>query len=134
MMPEVRPPDLDFEPRGLLIGGEWVRAGSGRSITTINPSTGDLIGEVPLAGGADVDAAVAAAKAAFPAWAALPVTRRAEHLIRLAEEIDAPRRLSGADGCGRQRQRHQRHARGHEVDLGHLAVLCRLGCGDEGRN
>ncbi len=81
-------PDLGFTPKGLFIGGEWVSASSGRTITSINPSNGDILGEVPLASEADVDRAVAAARAAFPGWAGLPVTKRAEYLIRLADAID----------------------------------------------
>ena len=42
-------PDLNFTPKGLFIGGEWVKARSGETITTINPSTGETIGEAPLA-------------------------------------------------------------------------------------
>ena len=65
-------PDLNFSPQGLFIGGEWVTSRSGQTITTINPSNGDPLGEVPLANQADVDAAVAAAvaPAALPALAA----------------------------------------------------------------
>ncbi len=81
-------PDLNFKPKGLFIGGEWAKASSGQTITTLNPSNGDLLGEVPLAGEADVDEAVASAKAAFPAWSALPATERAEHLNRLADTVD----------------------------------------------
>jgi len=81
-------PDLGFEPKGLFIGGEWVRGGSGKAITTTNPSNGDVLGEVPLADEADVDAAIGAAREAFPAWAAMPATTRAEHLVRLADAID----------------------------------------------
>jgi len=81
-------PDLGFEPKGLFIGGDWVKASSGKSITTINPSNGDVLGEVPLASVEDVDLAVAAAKEAFPAWAGLEVTKRAQYLIRLADAID----------------------------------------------
>ena len=81
-------PDLEFKPKGLFIGGEWVDADSGRTIATINPSNGEALGEVPLASAEDVDRAVAAAKAAFPAWADTPVTERGEHLIRLAHTID----------------------------------------------
>ena len=80
-------PDLGFKPKGLFIGGDWVEAQSGERITTLNPSNGDVLGEVPLANEADVNQAVAAAKAAFPAWAALPVAERAEHLVRLADAI-----------------------------------------------
>ena len=81
-------PDLGFTPKGLFIGGQWVKARSGETITTINPSNGDVLGEAPLASEEDVDAAVAAAKDAFPAWAAMHATRRAETLIQLAETID----------------------------------------------
>ena len=84
----MKAPDLAFEPRGLFIGGEWVTAHSGHTITSINPANGELLGAVPLADEHDVDRAVAAAKAAFPAWAALPVTRRAEHLRRLADAVE----------------------------------------------
>lgn len=82
-------PDLGFEPKGLFIGGEWVDAGARKTITTINPSNGDVLGEAPLADEADVDRAVAAAKEAFPAWAKMPATKRAEHLVRLGDAIDA---------------------------------------------
>lgn len=81
-------PDLGFEPKGLFIGGEWVKAGSGKTIATLNPSNKDALAEVPLASEGDVDKAVAAAKEAFPAWAALPVTKRAEYLVKLADAID----------------------------------------------
>ncbi len=81
-------PDLGFTPKGLFIGGQWVKARSGETITTINPSNGDVLGEAPLASEEDVDAAVAAAKDAFPAWAAMPVNKRAEILVQLAGTID----------------------------------------------
>ena len=81
-------PDLGFTPKGLFIGGQWVKARSGETITSINPSNGDVLGEAPLASEEDVDAAVAAARQAFPAWAALPIPKRAELLVQLAETID----------------------------------------------
>ncbi|MDD9990030.1 MAG: aldehyde dehydrogenase family protein, partial [Spirochaetaceae bacterium] len=81
-------PDLAFEPRGLFIGGEWTAARSGRTITSINPANGEVLGAVPLADERDVDRAVAAARAAFPAWAALPVTGRADCLRRLADAVE----------------------------------------------
>jgi betaine-aldehyde dehydrogenase len=81
-------PDLGFTPKGLFIGGQWVKASSGETITSINPSNGDVLGEAPLASEEDVDAAVAAARDAFPAWASLPIPKRAELLVQLAETID----------------------------------------------
>jgi phenylacetaldehyde dehydrogenase len=52
-------------PRRLLIGGRWVDAAEGRTFATIDPATEDAIVEVAHGGAADVDAAVAAARAAF---------------------------------------------------------------------
>src|SRR5215469_16553359 len=51
---------FDGQPKRLLIGGEWVPARSGRTFKSINPSTGEVIGEVAEADATDVDAAVAA--------------------------------------------------------------------------
>jgi acyl-CoA reductase-like NAD-dependent aldehyde dehydrogenase len=51
----------------MLIGDESRAASDGRVIDAINPATGEVIGGFPAAGGADVDAAVAAAQRAFPA-------------------------------------------------------------------
>ena len=84
----VQTPDLGFTPKGLFIGGEWVEASSGKTITSTNPANGDILGEVPLASEADVDKAVAAARSAFPAWASLPVDKRAAYLHRLADVIE----------------------------------------------
>jgi malonate-semialdehyde dehydrogenase (acetylating)/methylmalonate-semialdehyde dehydrogenase len=65
-----------------LIDGEWVRPSHLATSPAYNPSTGEVIGAVPLAGAAEVDAAVRAAHAAFPAWAATPVIDRARILFR----------------------------------------------------
>jgi len=68
-----------------LIRGEWVGARSGRTFASRNPANRDeLIGEFPASAAADVDAAVAAAKEAFPAWSATPAPKRGEILFRIA--------------------------------------------------
>ncbi len=51
-----------------IINGEFVGAKSGEEMTIINPATEEEVGSVPKGGKADVDAAVAAAKKAFPEW------------------------------------------------------------------
>ncbi|HEY7982922.1 MAG TPA: aldehyde dehydrogenase family protein [Ktedonobacterales bacterium] len=66
------------------IGGEWVAAASGRTSENHNPATGALLGHFPQSDQADVDRAVAAAKAAFPAWRLHPAPRRGEILYRVA--------------------------------------------------
>jgi len=71
----------------VLIGGERRLAASGETIEARNPATGRLIGRFPRCGAADVDAAVEAARAAFPAWRATPATERAAKLLELVEAL-----------------------------------------------
>jgi len=68
-----------------LIAGEWVAARSGKTFTSHSPANrDDVIGEFPSSGHADVDAAVAAAKAAYPAWSMMPAPKRGEILFKVA--------------------------------------------------
>jgi malonate-semialdehyde dehydrogenase (acetylating)/methylmalonate-semialdehyde dehydrogenase len=71
------------ERLGNFIGGDWVEP-RGATQPIENPATGATLGEVPLSTAADVDRAVAAAKAAFPGWAATPVDKRVAPLFKLA--------------------------------------------------
>jgi len=70
-----------------FIGGEWVEPLSGERFESIDPSTGVSIGRVAQGSAADVDAAVRAARAAYPAWAALSGHARARHLYALARTV-----------------------------------------------
>jgi malonate-semialdehyde dehydrogenase (acetylating) / methylmalonate-semialdehyde dehydrogenase len=65
------------------IGGRWVESKNPEHVTITNPATGDALGAVPMGAAADVDAAVAAAKAAFPAWKELPAQTRSRYLFDL---------------------------------------------------
>jgi betaine-aldehyde dehydrogenase len=82
-------PQLNFAPRGLYIGGEWVSPAEGKAFATINPSNMDKLGDVPAATEADVDRAVAAAKEGFREWSRVPIKERARCLVKLAERIEA---------------------------------------------
>ncbi len=75
---------MAFETK-LLINGELV--GASDVLSVVDPSTGAPFIEVPRASRAQVEAAVAAAKAAQPAWSALPLARRQEHLLRFADAL-----------------------------------------------
>lgn len=55
----------------------------------MNPSTEEALPEVPVSGQAEVDRAVAAAKAAFPAWSALSWDERSAYLLKLADAVEA---------------------------------------------
>lgn len=69
----------------MYIGGKWVDAVSGKTYRAVNPATGEEIAEIPLGGQDDVDAAVAAAREAFPAWSQTPQAERSRLLMKLAE-------------------------------------------------
>jgi len=68
-----------------LIGGQWVSAVSGRTFEVRNPSTDELIANVPEGGAADVALAIDAAAKALPAWRALPGLERSKFLRKLYE-------------------------------------------------
>ena len=73
---------IALEPCPLFIGGEWLAAKGVGGSPVHNPSTGEVIAETPLCGASDVDAAVQAAAAAFPAWWETPPTDRARIMFR----------------------------------------------------
>ncbi len=75
----------------LWIGGRKVPAVTRRWGEVTNPATGAAVRKVPLCGKADVDAAVAAAKAAFPGWRATTPLRRARIMARFRELMEANR-------------------------------------------
>ncbi|XP_015600492.1 retinal dehydrogenase 1 [Cephus cinctus] len=90
-MLEAKPdPNPTIKYTKLFINNEWVDAVSGRKLPTINPATEKVIVEVAEGDKADIDKAVAAAKAAFARgseWRRLTASARGELLIRLADLI-----------------------------------------------
>jgi aldehyde dehydrogenase (NAD+) len=66
------------------IGGVWREAADGQTYPTFNPTTGEVLANVARSGNADVDAAVAAARDAFPAWKATPAPLRGNLLFQVA--------------------------------------------------
>ncbi|PBC39313.1 aldehyde dehydrogenase [Rhodococcus sp. ACS1] len=71
----------------IIIGDERRTTGSGGVHQHVNPSTGQVQAEIPLASAKEVDEAVRAARAAFPAWRAWNPARRREVLQRFAELV-----------------------------------------------
>jgi malonate-semialdehyde dehydrogenase (acetylating)/methylmalonate-semialdehyde dehydrogenase len=65
------------------VGGGWRAASAADTLPITNPASGEVIAQVPLSSAADVDAAVQAAKAAFPTWRSTPAPERARVLFRL---------------------------------------------------
>jgi aldehyde dehydrogenase (NAD+) len=72
---------------GLFIDGEFREPAEGRHVASINPATEEPVAEVAWAGPADVSRAIQRARAAYPAWAALPDLERAKYLFRIARLI-----------------------------------------------
>lgn len=70
----------------LVIGGRQIETAQHADV--MNPSTGETVGRMPMATVADAQAAIAAARAAFPAWAATPSAERAEALAAIAARIE----------------------------------------------
>jgi phenylacetaldehyde dehydrogenase len=92
--PALRSDSLAFLERrgsgvGLLIGGVWQTAEAGATLPTLDPATGNENGVVPRASRGDVDAAVAAARAAFADWRATTPAKRARILWAIADLIEA---------------------------------------------
>jgi succinate-semialdehyde dehydrogenase/glutarate-semialdehyde dehydrogenase len=79
---------LDQLSGKLFIDGDFV-TGRGRPIPVENPATLEVIGTIALATGDEIDAAVASARKAFPAWAAAPAKARSAALHRLGDVIAA---------------------------------------------
>jgi len=71
-----------------LVAGDFVDAVQGGVREIVNPATGDVIAEVPERGQADVDRAVAAAKAAVPGWRDTTPGERSQALLRLADLLE----------------------------------------------
>ncbi len=82
--------------KNFYINGEWVAPKGNGTIAVIDPTTEQPCGSVPSGDAADVDAAVAAAKAAFPSWAATPAAQRSAFIAQLAGKLDARKDELGA--------------------------------------
>ncbi|MEW5798738.1 MAG: CoA-acylating methylmalonate-semialdehyde dehydrogenase [Bacteroidota bacterium] len=61
-----------------FIAGKWQNINGHKTLPVENPSTGEVLTQVPISGARDVDEAVQAAKSAFPAWSAMPIKERVQ--------------------------------------------------------
>ena len=82
------PEETTIESRRMLVGGEWVDSRSGESIEVENPGRRSIIGRVPRGAAGDVDRAVRAAAAAFPAWRRMAARQRGRMLLDVAAAIE----------------------------------------------
>src|SRR5258707_12239213 len=95
--PEAAAPGLAWiqerTPFNLFINNQWVKPASGQYIDSINPATGKRLAQIAAATSADVDAAVAAARAAFETWGKTPGHVTARYMYALARHITKQTRL-----------------------------------------
>ncbi|MGA0135037.1 MAG: CoA-acylating methylmalonate-semialdehyde dehydrogenase [Ilumatobacteraceae bacterium] len=77
---------------GHWVNNKWVLGTSGRSGAVFNPATGEQQAAVDFANVSELDAVVAASKAALPAWRSTSLSRRAEIMFRMRELVDANRK------------------------------------------
>ena len=73
----------------IYINGKWVPSAGSGTLDVTNSATEEVIATVPNGVASDVDAAVAAAKAAFPAWSELPKEERAAYLMKIHAGLEA---------------------------------------------
>jgi betaine-aldehyde dehydrogenase len=98
-----------------FIGGQWIAPSAKETIDVHNAGTGEVLGRVPAGTEKDIDAAVAAARAAFEAWRELPAETRAGYLEKIsaalkaradelaktiAQEVGMPLKMSGRIQAG----------------------------------
>ncbi|KAI8669773.1 Aldedh domain-containing protein [Fusarium keratoplasticum] len=83
------------QPTGLFIGNEFVASSSGKTITSIDPATEEVIATVQAADAEDIDKAVKTARAALrhESWKKLPASDRGQLMYRLAELIESKKEL-----------------------------------------
>ncbi|MDX3895560.1 aldehyde dehydrogenase family protein [Pusillimonas sp.] len=97
-IPEVLPTHLTH-----FWAGQWQSAEGAETLDAMNPSTGERLARLPVAGAAQIDAAVRAAADAFPSWRATPPLERARMLraaAALIREHSADLALIDSAGCG----------------------------------
>lgn len=84
-----RHPFLDGKAKRMLIGGKWVEAASGRTFSSINPATGEVLAEVAEGDAEDIERAVAAARGAFDGpWRRVKPYERQNLLLKLADLVE----------------------------------------------
>src|SRR4051812_26082181 len=96
------------------IGGKLIRSTSQRTQPVFNPATGEATATLPLSTLDEINSAVAAAKQAFPAWAATTPMKRARVMFKFKELLE-----KHADELAREISRE--HGKVHDDAMGELA-------------
>src|SRR3982751_5539418 len=73
---------MKYSPLKNYINGKFVDSAASRTMEVISPVDGNLLSTVPMSSAKDLDDAVKAAKAAFPAWSKMPIKERVQFFFR----------------------------------------------------
>ncbi len=119
-----------LEKREFYIDGGWVAPTAGTDFEVIDPSTEEAFAVISLGGQADTDAAVAAARRAFPGWAATPPAERLQAVERILELYEA-RAEEMAETISREMGAPIEMAKAQQVPagLGHIKTFIRAAKG-----
>src|ERR1700720_4577080 len=102
--------DLKTEYDKLFIGGKWTEPSTSEVIKVHCPATGEYVGKVPMAAAADVDAAVAAARAAFDSgpWPSTPPKERAAVIANALKVLGSVKTCSSSSSATKPVSRRPR--------------------------
>ena len=82
---------MDTKISEMYVNGRWIEAEGGAAFDVLNPATREVVAKVANGGIVETRAAIAAAHAAFPEWAALPAKERGKILLRIQAGMEAQR-------------------------------------------
>jgi acyl-CoA reductase-like NAD-dependent aldehyde dehydrogenase len=106
-----------------FIGGEWVTSTAKKRVPNINPTNGELLGEVPLATREEATAAVEVAAQAYQTWSRLPAPKRGA-IVSRAAQIMAERKEEIARALSREEGKLLAEARGEVVRTINIMEFC----------
>jgi len=106
------------------INGQWLDESNGQYQPLKNPSTGAVIGEVPLSSVATSRAAVAAAAEAFPAWSATPLPKRMDYIFKMQQVMKDNLEML-AQAIAIDQAKHIAEARG---EVGRVIEILQMAC------
>jgi malonate-semialdehyde dehydrogenase (acetylating)/methylmalonate-semialdehyde dehydrogenase len=106
------------------IDGEWLETSNGQYETLRNPSTGEIIGEVPLSCQKASRQATAAAAAAYPTWSALPLPKRMDYIFKIHRAVEDNLEML-AQAIALDQAKHITEARG---EVGRVIEIMQMAC------
>ncbi len=106
------------------INGQWLDESNGQYAPLRNPSTGQVIGEVPLSSEETSAAAVAAAAEAFPAWSAMPLPKRMDYIFKMHQAMKDNHEML-AESIAIDQAKHIAEARG---EVGRVIEILQMAC------